>query len=126
QITIEDTDIPSTVGTELIYYDPTGGSIDPENTQTNQVKLDQNYPNPFQPWTTICFTLPKSQDVTLEVFNLLGQRVKMIFKGFLQAGSHPYNWNGLDDTGEQVNSGIYFYRLSGKNFQQTRKMVILR
>ena len=91
-----------------------------------EFRLDQNYPNPFNPDTKIGFSLPSQCNVTLEVFSLLGQRVATLHEGSLPAGYHEAIWNGSDDNGSPVATGVYFYRLSAENFVQTKKMVLLK
>ncbi len=88
--------------------------------------LKQNYPNPFNPLTLIEFALPKGQTVTLEIYNILGQRVRALITGFREAGTHTVAWNGADDRNANVPSGIYFYRLSAGTFSQTSKMALIR
>ncbi len=93
--------------------------------------LGQNYPNPFNPSTTIEFTLgaPGSSggdQVHLNVFNILGQNVKELFDGYLPAGNHSVVWNGDDDGGRHVASGIYLYRLRVGSENQTKKMILLK
>ncbi|RMH89545.1 MAG: T9SS C-terminal target domain-containing protein, partial [Calditrichaeota bacterium] len=93
--------------------------------------LSQNFPNPFNPTTTIPFGLPEEARVSLEIFNLLGQKVRtLLSRERLAAGYHRVVWDGLSDAGQRVASGIYFYRLiarssRGKEFHRTRKMVLL-
>ncbi len=88
--------------------------------------LKQNYPNPFNPETNIEFSLPKEQDVSLTVFNLLGQQVRTLVNSRLASGDHTITWDGKNDNGVGVPSGIYFYRLYTPEFAQTNKMVMLR
>lgn len=88
--------------------------------------LKQNYPNPFNPVTVIEFALPKGQTVTLEIYNIMGQRVKTLIRGFREAGIHTVAWNGADDRNVNVPSGIYFYRLNAGAFTQTSKMALIR
>lgn len=88
--------------------------------------LSQNYPNPFNPSTTIRFTLPISGHVSLEIFNILGQRVKTVMNENLSAGYQQITWDGTDQHGKQVASGIYFYRLQTNDFSETKKMVLMR
>ncbi|RMI06693.1 MAG: T9SS C-terminal target domain-containing protein [Calditrichaeota bacterium] len=90
-------------------------------------ELLQNYPNPFNPTTTISFDLPHATRITLHVFDVSGRQVRKLADGQYAAGSHQVVWDGRDDNGVQVASGVYFYRLStGSGFVATRKMVLLR
>lgn len=99
--------------------------------------LAQNYPNPFNPQTTIRFYLPASpvQNVRLEVFDILGQRVKLLLNGAdhsaLATGLNELTWNATDDSGKTVASGVYFYRLEaslagGRRFADLRRMLFLK
>jgi hypothetical protein len=89
--------------------------------------LHQNYPNPFNPVTTISYALPKASDITIEVFNLLGQKVKTLINAANQkAGAYNVVWNGKDQFGNQVSSGIYFYRIQAGDFIQAKKMVLMK
>ena len=88
--------------------------------------LTQNYPNPFNPTTYISFSLPQAEKVKLEIYNLLGQKVITLLDNEMQAGSHTINWDGKNDRGEEVGSGIYFYRIAIGQFSQTKKMLLLR
>ena len=89
-------------------------------------ELNQNYPNPFNPSTTISFVLPVAADVRLEVFNLLGQRVRLLHDGPLPLGYHTVEWDGRSDPGNEVASGVYFYRLGRDDVSLTKKMVLLK
>lgn len=88
--------------------------------------LDDNYPNPFNPSTNIGFALPSTQEVTLKVYNLLGQEVKTIFSGEMEQGHHVLTWDGDNNSGESVASGVYFYRLETKQFSDSKKMMLLK
>jgi hypothetical protein len=88
--------------------------------------LSQNYPNPFNANTQIQFALPKAGKTRLEVFNILGQRVNTLVDEFMEAGYKIVNWDGRDYTGQEVPSGIYFYRLRSEGFLQTKKMLIIQ
>jgi hypothetical protein len=98
-----------------------GGEIVPSN-----YALKQNYPNPFNPQTNIEFSLAKEQNVNLTVFNLLGQEVRTLVGGNVAAGDHSVIWDGKNNQGADVPSGIYFYKLFTPDFSQTNKMVMLR
>ncbi|MCX5753123.1 MAG: T9SS type A sorting domain-containing protein [Candidatus Krumholzibacteria bacterium] len=88
--------------------------------------LAGNYPNPFNPVTTIRFGLPAAGEVELSIYNVLGQRILVLAKGRYEAGNHVMSWNGLDTNGRAVSSGIYFYRLRSGKYEQTRKMLLLK
>ncbi|MCL4304343.1 T9SS type A sorting domain-containing protein [bacterium] len=88
--------------------------------------LRQNYPNPFNPETMIEFTVPHRSDVTLEVFDVLGRRVSHLISGYFEAGTHRIGWNGRNNSGVSVPSGIYFYRLTTPDYIQTRRMLLMR
>ncbi|GEM_PF-2736428 len=89
-------------------------------------RLYQNYPNPFNPVTEIRFVVPVDSKVELTVFNVLGQQIRSLASGRLPAGSHTVTWDGTDDEGTPVSSGIYFYRLSAGEYQDRKKMVLLK
>lgn len=88
--------------------------------------LRQNYPNPFNPSTAIAYDLAKNASVTLKIYDLSGREVKTLVQGFQGAGTYTVNWNGTNDAGAKVASGIYLYRLQAGEFVQTRKMVLLK
>ena len=88
--------------------------------------LYQNYPNPFNPSTTISFDLPSKSSVTLSIFNITGRKVATIVERQLPAGHHKFEWNGLDYSGHETASGIYFYKLESENFRAVKKMILLR
>lgn len=96
---------------------------DPENLP-REFALFQNYPNPFNPSTNIVYHLPRDSEVKLEIFNLLGQRVKCIDEGAQKAGVHSLTLE-TEELGE-VSTGIYFYTLRAGDFSDTRKMMLLR
>jgi subtilisin family serine protease len=108
-----------------LYWAPTGFDDPIVGLPTGYV-LKQNYPNPFNPTTSIAFELPAAADVSLQVFNLLGQTVRTLHSGRLPAGQHRVEWDARDDAGESVASGVYFYRLTAGSQSQSRKMVLLR
>ncbi|MBN2829400.1 MAG: T9SS type A sorting domain-containing protein, partial [Candidatus Cloacimonetes bacterium] len=85
-----------------------------------------NYPNPFNPTTTISFELPTKSKVTLSVFNIRGQKLMTLIKDEMNQGKHNVIWNGQDDMGNNVPSGVYFYRLETSNRSLTKKMILLK
>ncbi len=97
---------------------------DPALPETFQLK--QNYPNPFNPETTIEFSLTQRSEVQLVIYNTLGQRVNTILDGTYSAGEYRIRWNGTDDNGKQLASGMYFYKLQTPDIAQSRKMIMLK
>jgi hypothetical protein len=88
--------------------------------------LHPNYPNPFNPSTTIPLDIARSGTVRLSIYNLKGQLVKTLANGIMEAGQHRLVWSGLDEAGRPVASGVYLYRLEGNGFSQSRKMLLVK
>ncbi len=91
-----------------------------------RLQLVQNYPNPFNPETTTEYSIPGSVNVELIVFNLLGQKVRVLASGLHAAGSYEVTWDGLNDNGRPVGSGIYIYELKTDNRIIIRKMLLFK
>jgi hypothetical protein len=87
--------------------------------------LAQNYPNPFNPETQISYSLPQDAHVVLTIFNIMGQKVKTLVDELQDAGYKSIHWDGKNDNGSQVASGIYFYRIQAGEYSQTKRMVLL-
>ena len=110
------------------------GDIDYVATMTEEIlnnipsvySLSQNYPNPFNPVTKMNYALPKRSRVIISVYNVLGQEVTTLLNKEQDYGYHTVTWNGTDRIGKQVASGVYFARLTTKNFSQTKKMLMLK
>jgi hypothetical protein len=98
-----------------------GGKSIPQNFE-----LYQNHPNPFNSETVIKFNLLKPSFVTLVVYNILGQKVRTLVTGHLGAGERSTSWDGKDEQGNDLASGIYFYRLNGSGMSQTKRLVLLK
>ena len=92
----------------------------------NGYELAQNYPNPFNPSTTISYALPRSAEVTLDIINIAGQKVKSFDFGHQDAGNYNVEMNLSGDLSTDLSSGVYFYKLSAGDFTQTRKMMLLK
>ncbi|MCA9730650.1 Ig-like domain-containing protein [candidate division KSB1 bacterium] len=88
--------------------------------------LSQNYPNPFNPETNIQFQLPENVDVTLKIFNTLGQEVKTLVKHRMNPGIHTVLWDGRNNSGVRVPSGVYYYQFMAGRYHESRKMLILK
>ncbi len=97
-----------------------------ESCLPSQYSLNQNYPNPFNPQTLISFDLPKAGQVRLAVYNLLGEKVRVLINEYLPAGQHQVVFDGRNSYGEALASGVYFYRLSADRFKDTKKMLLLK
>ena len=89
-------------------------------------ELFQNHPNPFNPETTISFRLAEETRVTIEIYNQLGQKVKTLLKQEKNAGKHEVKWNGIDDSGQPVVSGVYIYKMIAGEFVANKKMALVR
>ena len=104
--------------------------VEQEEEDLNQLPkefgLSQNYPNPFNPTTVIEYALPKSCDVRIKIYNILGQAVRDLVNERQEVGYKIINWDGKDDHGKEVCSGIYFYRIVAGNFVKSKKMILLK
>ena len=96
------------------------------NIITDQFTLEQNYPNPFNPETIIEYQLPKASKVKLRIFNILGQKVKTLIDEEKHSGYHSVKWDGTNNYGQKVASGIYLYRLQTESFTEVKKMILLK
>ncbi len=91
-----------------------------------EVSLAQNHPNPFNPQTVIVFSLPRSQDASLQIYDVQGKLVRTLVRGVQTTGHHEVTWKGRDDHGGTVASGLYFYRLTTDDGDLVRKMTLLK
>ena len=89
-------------------------------------RLAQNFPNPFNPSTTIKFDMREKGNVTLKIYNVAGQLVKTLVDGVKDAGAYSITWDGTNNLGSRVSSGVYFYKMNTKHFSETKKMVLLK
>jgi hypothetical protein len=88
--------------------------------------LFQNYPNPFNPSTSVKFQVPQTSDVTIKIYDMLGQEVRTLFAGEVLRGTYTAEWDGLNDAGVQMSSGSYVYRMIAGEFMQAKKMVYVK
>jgi len=102
------------------------GVEDNDLTLPESFSLVQNFPNPFNPRTTIAFEIPRTTRVTLSVFNTLGRHVETLLDQTISVGHHTVEWNAVDSQGKMVASGVYFYRLETESSTDIRKMILLR
>jgi hypothetical protein len=109
----------------FLGYDPTG-VIEKDGIVLHKPTLNANYPNPFNPLTTMTFELPEKMDASLIIYDVLGRKVKELLNGPQNKGVHKVLWNGTDNKGRFLSSGIYFYQLKTANFEKTMKMMLLK
>jgi len=102
------------------------GSVEIEVGRPGGFALFQNFPNPTYGRTAFRYSLREKSDVTLTIFNLQGQKVKILFKGFADAGVYKVDWNGLDDHRRSLPSGTYLYRLQAGDFAETKRLMLVR
>ena len=97
-----------------------------DETIPREYRLSQNYPNPFNPTTVIHYDLPQSGEVSLSIYNLLGQKIKTLVRGYQSAGRYDVEWRGDNDRGTLVGSGVYIYRFESGDYQRTLKMILMK
>jgi flagellar hook assembly protein FlgD len=109
-----------TVGVEFDYSE--------ETNKPSDFALRQNYPNPFNSTTVIGYSLrfTKPTHITLKIYNLLGEEVRTLVEKWQSKGDYQVKWNGRDDLGREVASGIYFYRLKSEDFTDTKRMMLIK
>ena len=103
-----------------------GNAIEQATVQPLQFGLEQNHPNPFNPATTIHYTLSEATQVRLTIYNVLGQAVRELINSGQGAGVHSVNWDGRDSFGKAVASGVYLYRLKAGANVSVRKMILAK
>jgi len=115
----------------ILFNDGSGHFVEEPQVGINNEELEitncklSNYPNPFNPTTTISFSIPEESKVELSVFNIKGQKVKTLAKDSYQKGKHSVVWNGKSDSGKSVSSGVYFYKLDTENNNSVMKKCLL-
>ena len=126
-------DSPQLIALDLILYDKQGTEVSVEHLQVavenilpKEFALHQNFPNPFNPVTTIRYELPKASKVQLRIYNLLGREVIRLVNEDQPAGYHKFIWDGRDRLGKHVSSGIYITRMVTPKYAKTIKMVLLK
>lgn len=115
EIPVEVTVIPAVVGLRR-----------EENIHPQTFQLFQNYPNPFNPTTTISYQLPVSSEVELRIYNLLGQRIRTLANTKQPIGTYQTEWDGRDDAGREVASGVYIYQLKTADYTGSRKLLLMK
>jgi len=88
--------------------------------------LSQNFPNPFNPVTNISFEVPEASDITVSVYNMMGQKVAELVQGHVDAGYHQVVWDSRNLQGESVSSGVYLYTITSGDFHAMKKMILMK
>ncbi|MFC1693156.1 FlgD immunoglobulin-like domain containing protein [Candidatus Latescibacterota bacterium] len=97
-----------------------------ENTLPDGFMLSQNFPNPFNPETTISYRLPETSFVKIDVYSVIGQLVRTLVNEIKSAGNYTVTWDGKDNAGSQLRSGVYFYRIKAGDYKLTRKLMLIK
>ncbi|MFO7895610.1 MAG: C25 family cysteine peptidase, partial [Candidatus Cloacimonadales bacterium] len=135
--TYSEIDIPGGIYEYFVTALYSEGESLPSNTATTEqtsaddiiplsTELQGNYPNPFNPTTNISFSLHQASKVSLEIYNIKGQKVKNLVEREFAAGRHSVVWNGKDNNGRSVASGVYFYRMRAESFSALQKMMLIK
>lgn len=115
---------PSSWGILEVINGPT--AVEKEETTPITFHLYENYPNPFNPSTNITFDLPVTEHVNIAVYNILGQKVRVLASKKFTAGKHTLRWDGKDDHGKAMSSGVYFLKFHSDSYSATQKMVLMK
>ena len=110
----------------LAQWGTLSNDMDDAIVAPSEFTLAQNYPNPFNPTTEISFSMENAADVSLTVFNMLGQKVRVLENASLEAGTHSYKWDGRDELGQSVSTGVYLYTVTDGSRSITKKMALMK
>ena len=88
--------------------------------------LHQNYPNPFNPVTNIVYDIPEASDVRITIYNVTGQKVRTLLHKQHNPGRYRIMWSGVNDFGQPVSSGMYFYRIMASDFVSVKKLILMK
>ncbi|MEW5922604.1 MAG: T9SS type A sorting domain-containing protein [Candidatus Zixiibacteriota bacterium] len=118
--------VPRIIPGTMMIGNPTDVTEDDEVIFPERISLGQNYPNPFNLSTVIEVSLPRTGQVEINIYNILGQEIACVCNDILSSGRHKLIWDGLLSGGESAPSGIYFYRLTAGEFSEVRKMALIK
>jgi flagellar hook assembly protein FlgD len=110
----------------LTYFEIASGISNQNNIHPEKFALQQNNPNPFNPTTNIDYSIPKSAQVQLVVYNILGQKIVTLVNQYENAGEKSIKWNGNDESGQIVSSGVYIYQIQAGDFSASQKMIFAK
>lgn len=119
-------DYPMTADVVRLVLNPGSTDVPRQDRPPETFGLEQNYPNPFNPETRITYSLDTQSKVTLAIFNIKGQKIRELVNRIEKAGQHVVTWNGEDERGNKVSSGIYFYTLHSRDNVIARRMTLLK
>ena len=114
------------MGQYINYLTRQATSVNENSITPNTIVLGKNYPNPFNPTTTINYNISKQANVKLSIYNLKGEKVRVLVNKILNAGSYKAVWNGKNNAGKIVASGVYLYKLSSENSTQLKRMILMK
>ncbi len=109
-----------------VEVDAPGGEDVQDNNIAAVSQLIGNYPNPFNPETRIAFSTKENGPVSIDIYNIKGQKVRSLLNEYREAGAHDVVWNGKDDNGKSVASGVFFYRMKSGKYSSTKKMILMK
>ncbi|MBN2029249.1 T9SS type A sorting domain-containing protein, partial [bacterium] len=112
--------------TKIVTINPTGVEIVEDDHIPDSFHLSQNFPNPFNPETSIIFQVPHACDIHLDIFNIHGEHIATLASGSTPPGTFEVQWDAKNDFGHPVPSGFYIYRLQSEHFTSTKKMLLLK
>ena len=119
-------DVSATNGPFTLTIDGSKLDVNESDLIPEIFALHANYPNPFNPTTTISYDLPEQAQITLGIYDLLGKQIKTLINQSQDAGNKIVMWDGTDNLGRQVSAGVYLYQIQAGEFSQTRKMLLLK
>ena len=110
-------------------YKRTWSTLDVDEQKSQSIinyKVHNNYPNPFNPSTNIPYTILKDEFINIVIYDLIGNRVKLLVNEYKDIGNYIINWNGKNENDIPVSAGVYLYSIEAGEFQQTKKMILLK
>jgi hypothetical protein len=126
ELVVQSVNQPSSVPTMYVVEWGVTAAEGPHSGQPGSYSLNRSYPNPFSPTTTIQYDMPESGHVTLQIYNALGQKVRTLVDAVQGSGSHQARWDGTDDLGARVGSGVYSCHIVVNDFETAQRMVLLK
>ena len=117
---------PSSSGPRMLHVNVSNLLGIDNVTLPKEFALHNNYPNPFNPVTNITYDIPEATDVTLEIYNVMGQRVRTLAQGNHEPGRYQIVWSATNDIGQALSSGMYIYRIQAGDFVSVKKLVLMK